>query len=84
MAVLSNLIGIIGYRRPLISFGVPGFILVSIGFFLGIWAVADYTTTKVFPYSLTAGGGVFLIVGLMLLNTALILNSLVQLLKFQK
>ena len=84
VAVLSNLVGIIGYRRPLISFGVPGVILSVIGLFFGLWAIHDYTTYNFFPYSLTAGGGVFLIVGLMLLNTALILNSLVQLLKFQK
>jgi glycosyltransferase involved in cell wall biosynthesis len=84
LAVLSNLVGIIGYRRPLISFGVPGVILSVIGLFFGLWAIHDYTTYNFFPYSLTAGGGVFLIVGLMLLNTALILNSLVQLLKFQK
>ena len=78
-AVLSNLIGIIGYRRPLISFGLPGIVLVLFGFYMGIWAITDYTTNHVFPYSLTAIGTVFLFIGFLLLNTALILNSLVQL-----
>jgi glycosyltransferase involved in cell wall biosynthesis len=81
MTILSNLIGIIGYRRPLISFGIPGMIFVAIGLYLAIWAVTDWTTNRVFPYSLTAGGGIFLIVGFLLLNTALILNSLVQLMQ---
>ncbi len=81
MAVLSNLVGIIGYRRPLISFGLPGLILVVFGFYMGIWAITDYTNNKVFPYSLTAISAVFLLIGLTLLNTALILNSLVQLMQ---
>lgn len=81
MAVLSNLVGIIGYRRPLISFGMPGLILMLFGFYMGIWAITDYTANKVFPYSLTAVAGVFLVIGLMFLNTALILNSLVQLMQ---
>lgn len=81
MAVLSNLVGIIGYRRPLISFGLPGLLLVIFGFYMGIWAITDYTANKVFPYSLTVIGIVFLVIGVLLLNTALILNSLVQLMQ---
>lgn len=84
VGVLSNLVGIIGYRRPLLSFGVPGCVSVLLGFYLGIWAVSEYTLFHVFPYSLTAIGGMFLVIGLMLLNTALILNSLVQLMTIQK
>lgn len=81
-SVLSNLVGIIGYRRPLISFGIPGMLFVGLGLFLGAWAWTDWTANKVFPYSLTAGGGIFLIIGFLLLNTALILNSLVQIIKY--
>jgi len=85
MAVLSNLVGIIGYRRPLVSFGIPGIILVLFGFYMGIWAITDYIANKAFPFSLTAISGVFLIVGLTFLTTALILNSIVQLMiRYQK
>jgi len=84
MAIFSNLVGIIGYRRPLISFGIPGLILVLFGCFMGLWAISDYTTNKIFPYSVTAVGGITLLLGLLFLNTALILNSIVQVVKFRK
>lgn len=85
MVVLSNLVGIIGYRRPLISFGIPGVILIIIGLYFAFWAFSEYTLTKVFIYSLTAVGAVALLLGLLLVNTALILNSIVQLMvRYQK
>jgi glycosyltransferase involved in cell wall biosynthesis len=85
MAVLSNLVGIIGYRRPLISFGIPGLVLIIIGLYFAFWAFSEYTLTKVFIYSITAVGAVFLLIGLLLINTALILNSIVQLMvRYQK
>ena len=34
--VLYNIIGMISYRRPLPAFGIPGFILLIIGFVFGI------------------------------------------------
>jgi glycosyltransferase involved in cell wall biosynthesis len=84
MVVLSNLVGIIGYRRPLISFGIPGMLLLVCGFFTWVWVVTYYTDNKVIPLSATSIGGVFLVMGLLLLNTALILNSIVQLIAHQK
>jgi glycosyltransferase involved in cell wall biosynthesis len=85
MAVISNLVGIIGYRRPLISFGIPGLIMIAIGLHFALWALSEYSPGAPFPYALTAVGGVFLLIGLLLINTALILNSIVQLMvKYQK
>jgi len=85
MDILGNLVGIIGYRRPLLTFGIPGSILMIVGFFLGFWAWSEYTNYKVIPYSLTVGGTLFLLLGLILINTALILNSIVQLMqKYQR
>jgi len=80
MAVLSNLVGIIGYRRPLISFGIPGLILMAIGLYFALWALSEYLVNKVVYLSYTAIGAVALVSGLLLVNTALILNSIVQLL----
>jgi glycosyltransferase involved in cell wall biosynthesis len=79
MDILSNLVGIIGYRRPLLSFGIPGAILMVVGAFLAYWALMEYAQYRVFPYSLTLVTTVFLLLGLLLINTALILNSIVQL-----
>jgi glycosyltransferase involved in cell wall biosynthesis len=79
ITVLSNIVGLISYRRPLISFGIPGFIVMVIGVYLAFWVLSLYTTYKVFPYTMTVVCGVCLMLGLMLINTALILNSVMQL-----
>jgi len=85
MDILSNLVGIIGYRRPLLTFGIPGSILMIVGFYLGFWAWSEYAKYQTIPYTLTVGGTLFLLLGLILINTALILNSIVQLMqKYQK
>lgn len=81
VTILSNLIGIIGYRRPLISFGIPGAILMGIGTYLAFWALSEYARYHEFPYSLTVVCGVFLQLGMMLITIALILNSIVQLMQ---
>jgi glycosyltransferase involved in cell wall biosynthesis len=78
MDILGNLVGIIGYRRPLISFGIPGIIIMGIGTYLAIWALTEYSQYHVFPYSLTVVSGVLLQLGLMLITIALILNSILQ------
>jgi len=85
MAVLSNLVGIIGYRRPLISFGIPGLILIVIGLYFALLALSEYTVNHVVYLSYTAIGGVALVSGLLMINMALILNSVVQLMvRYQK
>ena len=85
MSVLSNLVGIIGYRRPLISFGIPGLILIAIGLYFAFWALTEYTVNHLVYLSYTAVGAVALISGLLLVNLALILNSVVQLMaRYQK
>ena len=85
IAVLSNLVGIIGYRRPLISFGIPGLILLGIGLYFSLWALTEFTVNHLVYLSYTAIGGVALVSGLLMVNMALILNSVVQLMvRYQK
>jgi glycosyltransferase involved in cell wall biosynthesis len=85
MEVMSNLVGIIGYRRPLISFGIPGLILLVIGLYFALWAFSEFALNKAVYLSYTAIGAVGLVSGLLLINLALILNSVVRLLKkYQK
>ena len=79
LAVLSNLVGIIGYRRPLVTFGIPGFILLVIGLYFAFWAFTEFAVNKAVYLSYTAIGAVALVSGLLLINMALILNSVVQL-----
>lgn len=79
--VLSNLIGIIGYRRPLITFGVPGAGAVILSLVSGFLAFSEYYDTTRFPYALSMVSMVLLIAGLLLVTTSLILNSLVLIIK---
>jgi glycosyltransferase involved in cell wall biosynthesis len=82
--VLYNIVGMISYRRPLPIFGIPGIVLVIIGFLFGSWAITDYYATATFPFVLSMIGGVFVMMGLLLIIAALILNYLVIFVENQK
>jgi len=81
-SVLSSIFGFIGYRRPLLSFGIPVFISVLISFVFGFLAFSEYYITNKLPYVSSIACGLFLILGLLLIMAGLILNSLVQIMKF--
>ncbi|HOU81243.1 MAG TPA: glycosyltransferase family 2 protein, partial [Methanoregulaceae archaeon] len=81
--VLSHIIGIVGYRRPLLSFGVPGGILTLIGILLSLYTLSALVSGGPFHSFLFIGGITFLIMGLLLVTTSLILNSLVQVVKME-
>jgi len=80
--VLSSLIGFLGYKRPLLSFGLAGFILTATGLAFGFWAFSTYYTTNKLPYGPSIASALFLILGLLLITSGLILNSLTQIMKF--
>jgi len=79
--VLFNIIGIISYRRPLAAFGIPGFLLVIIGFIFGSLAITQYYATAEFPFVLAMLSALSMVMGLLLMITALILNFLVRFVK---
>ena len=83
-SVLYKIIGMISYHRPLPAFGIPGFFLLLIGSFFGVWAITEYYTTNTFPLVLTMIGGVLVMTGLLLIIAALILNYLVLFVTEQK
>ena len=82
--VLYNLVTLIGYRRPLIAFGIPGALSVLFSLALGFWAFSEYYTTSKFSFVSAVGSTVFLILGLLLISMGLILNYLVVFVKEQK
>jgi glycosyltransferase involved in cell wall biosynthesis len=84
ISIIYNLIGLISYQRPLPAFGIPGVLLVIIGFVSGSAAFTEYYSTTKFPFVLSMVSAVFLIMGLLLLIGALILNYLVVFVKEQK
>jgi len=84
LGVLSSLIGFIGYKRPLFSFGLVGFVLTVIGLASGFWAFSTYYITNKLPYGPSIASALFLILGLLFITSGLILNSLVQIMKLYR
>ncbi|TFG55854.1 MAG: glycosyltransferase family 2 protein [Methanomassiliicoccus sp.] len=85
ISVLSDVVGFIGYRRPLLLFGVPGAVLTLIGLLLGLFTWLD--TIVIFDWtlvvqSLAALG--LLMVGVLMGVAGLILNSLAVLMAEKK
>jgi len=81
LSVLSSLIGFIGYKRPLLTFGLLGFILTFTGLVFGFLAFSTYYVTNKLPFGPSIASALFLILGLLLIIAGLILNSLVQIVK---
>lgn len=79
--IITHIIGIIGYRRPLLSFGVSGFACSITGIILGFFAFDQYYSTGKFVFIFTMFSGVSMVLGLLLITTGLILNSLVKIVK---
>jgi hypothetical protein len=76
MDILTHLVGLIGYKRPLLSFGIPGVVLTTFGFVAGILTFTEYYSGGDFHYIIFVMGIVAIFLGLLLLSSALILNSL--------
>jgi len=77
LSVLSRVIGFVGYKRPLLTFGIPGGILFMLGFILGLLTFMEMQVLfdwTLFGQSIAALS--LLGVGLFLIFAALVLNSL--------
>lgn len=75
IGLLNNIIATIGYKRPLLLFGVPGLILSVAGLFIGLLSIFEYYYIGSWLLqSLIAG--FMIILGAMLAVSALSLNSL--------
>jgi glycosyltransferase involved in cell wall biosynthesis len=81
MGVLSRLINMISYRRPLLAFGIPGVALIVGGMATEIWVFSELSTGGVFHDVLAIGSGFVLVLGMLLLIAGLILNTLVIIVK---
>ena len=79
--VLARIVGLIGYRRPLLSFGIPGVVVTLFGIGAEIYTFSEFYRTDQFHYIVFTGGFAALILGLMLVTSGLILNSLMMITK---
>jgi len=84
LGVLGNIISLIGYKRPMLTFGLPGFLAMVLGAFLGWHAFHAYYMTNKFPYELSILTAFLMFSGMLLCAVALILNELVLIVKAQK
>jgi glycosyltransferase involved in cell wall biosynthesis len=81
MGVLSRLVSLITYRRPLLAFGVPGFFFMAGGMGAELWVFAQLFTAGIFHYVLAIGSAFVLVLGMLLVIAGLILNTLIAIMK---
>jgi len=82
--VLGNIVSVIGYKRPMLTFGIPGFVCMILGAFLGWHAFNAYYLTGKFPYDLSILTAFLIFSGMLLCAVMLILNELVLIVKAQR
>jgi glycosyltransferase involved in cell wall biosynthesis len=80
--VLSDIISMIIYRRPVLTFGIPGFIIAVVGIALAFVSLHAYEQTGVFPFVITLGAAIGILLGTLLMVSGLMINSLAQILKY--
>ncbi|MFA4826242.1 MAG: glycosyltransferase family 2 protein [Methanoregula sp.] len=78
MGVLAQLINLISYRRPLLAFGIPGFLMIVAGLISEIWVFAELYAGHSFHYVIAIGSAFVLVLGMLLVIAGLILNTLVR------
>jgi glycosyltransferase involved in cell wall biosynthesis len=81
VSVLTRLINLIGYRRPLLLFGVLGTFLVIVGLSTVFYAFREYTTTSTFPFAISMVSMLLLNMGMLMIIAGLLLNTLLMMMK---
>jgi glycosyltransferase involved in cell wall biosynthesis len=84
LGVLARIINLISYKRPLLSFGVPGFIMIVAGLISEIWVFTELYAKNTFYYINAIGSAFVLVLGMLLVIAGLILNALVMILKEER
>ena len=79
--VLAKVIELIGYKRPLLVFGIPGSVIAFFGIGLEIYTFSELYRIDQFHYIMFTIGMTALILGLLLISSGLILNFLVSMIK---
>jgi glycosyltransferase involved in cell wall biosynthesis len=81
MGVLTRLINLIAYKRPLLLFGILGASFVIIGLLAGFSAFNEYTLTSKFPFAMSMVSTLFLIMGMLMVIAGLLLNTLLMIIE---
>jgi len=83
MGLMGNVVSIVGYKRPLIIFGIPGMLLLLAGLLVGFCTIFDVHLFGSWMFQLLTAVSLVLVGALMGIS-ALILNSLTLLMKVRK
>jgi len=81
MGVLTRLINLIAYKRPLLLFGILGASFVIIGLLTGYSAFSEYAATSKFPFAMSMVSALCLIMGMLMVIAGLLLNTLLMIMK---
>jgi hypothetical protein len=81
VGVLTRLINLIAYQRPLLLFGIIGASFVIIGLIAGFSAFSEYAATSKFPFPMSMVSTLFLIMGMLMVIAGLLLNTLLMMMK---
>ena len=75
IGLISNLLSTIGYKRPLVAFGIPGALLILAGGIVGLSTILNFHLFGSWTFQLLTGASA-LILGAFMCVAALMLNSL--------
>ena len=79
LGVLANIITMISDRRPLLSFGLPGIIVLATGFILGFWVIDRASSGVGFATGSAMISILLALTGIFSIFTGIILNALSKL-----
>ncbi len=79
--VINTILRIVEERRPLLFFGLPGFILICIGLFFGLDVVRTYTATHVFAIGTSLIVILLLMVGIISIFNGIMLHAISKIIK---
>jgi len=79
--VLGSIINVIAEKRPMLFIGLPGMVLIMIGFYFGLTLLRQYNQAGYFSLPFTLLAGFFIIVGVLGVFISLVLNVISRLLR---
>jgi len=74
--VLNGILHLIGQHRPMLYFGIPGAILLSLGIFWGIWVLDIYRHSTQLAVGYTLVSILLSMIGVIMLSTGFTLHSI--------
>jgi glycosyltransferase involved in cell wall biosynthesis len=81
MSVLYSILSLIKDKKPLLFLGVPGFIFLAGGLYLGLETVEVYNTTNFFPVGKSLLALLFILIATFAIFSAFILDSIQKIMK---